>query len=1194
MTRVTPAAILSLLVCSAALATGNPYLVQDLDASSTWAAASSSPSAFEVLGGRVLFAATGSAEEGIAVWGADPTTRQVELLEPRGLGWQTGARAVGSTLAYWWETQPHAGNVLIRTDGSLAGTWEVHSTPWMPQSSQGDRTLGFAGDLLLFAGHAPETGWELWVTDGTSTGTRMLLDLRPGEHHSLPRAFREVGSLACFVFWDSGSTSRLACSDGTAAGTRIVEGLAAIDTYDVSPVVAGGRLYLLASNGHGSQLATTDGTSGGTRVLTDLPGESPIRSPLVPLDGLVYFVANNVVNGAELWRSDGTPSGTRRISEFGYHDPFSQGFGEHWVAEAGGFVYFCASDGLGPLALWRSDGTPQGTELFGPAGCELVVGSHSTRASTLTTFDGKLILVAHRADVGTELFVAGVSGQLELLADTCPGPCSGIVAPPRWINELLLFEARDAEGRSRILRTDGTPPGTLDAATVPGGSATLSLTAYGSPAASTGRWLGFAGGDDLHGFEPWLADLDSSSSQLLADLAYWPGSSFPTSMRRLGDGVVFRYCDGHDPRWARATESPDSVVTLGPLQWLDFGCGHEDLPSRIEVANGYAFLLEGLLGSKLRRTDGTASGDLVLLEVPGGESLRDLVSGAGRVWFFRERSSGTELWSSDGTSAGTRLERSFGAQGWGLGHLSWASNRLVFSGEIPPGTRVAWIYDPATAGLTVLSIDLGHVPLGPQAPEIFVGWNGGIYFFGGVLQSPGLWRHDPVLGTTDLLVSLTSSSPSLPLGVGADGVYFLVESPQVELWRSTGSPEGTGLVHVLSSREGADTGLDANWTSLGGWTLFRAFTQESGFELWASDGGESGTFQVAELVPGPGSSQPGPPVVVDDAVYFSARDPRHGFELWRLDATNGALRRISDIAPGSRSSFPSELIATDTHLFFRASDGLHGHELWAMPLEEADCQPSTRTLCLRQGRFQLEAHWRDFTGGAGDGIAVPLTSDTGYFWFFDQANVETVIKVLDALGVNNRYWVYYGALSNVEYSIDVTDTATRVKRRYFNPAGRYASVGDNDAFDPAGEVTAEPTHELEPPGNDSRPLLIDGFAAPAAASGTCTPSATRLCLQQGRFAVEATWRDFQGHTGVGAAVPLSADTGYFWFFAESNVEAILKVLDGRPVNEKFWVYYGALSNVEYTITVTDTVTGLTRNYFNPAGRYASVGDNDAF
>jgi hypothetical protein len=78
-------------------------------------------------------------------------------------------------------------------------------------------------------------------------------------------------------------------------------------------------------------------------------------------------------------------------------------------------------------------------------------------------------------------------------------------------------------------------------------------------------------------------------------------------------------------------------------------------------------------------------------------------------------------------------------------------------------------------------------------------------------------------------------------------------------------------------------------------------------------------------------------------------------------------------------------------------------------------------------------------------------------------------------------------------------------------------------------------------------------------------------------------------------VPLAGgDTGYFWFFNPDNVEVVLKVLDGRPVNGKFWVFYGALSTVEYTLTVTDTETGQVRTFTNPAGRLASVAETSAF
>jgi hypothetical protein len=93
--------------------------------------------------------------------------------------------------------------------------------------------------------------------------------------------------------------------------------------------------------------------------------------------------------------------------------------------------------------------------------------------------------------------------------------------------------------------------------------------------------------------------------------------------------------------------------------------------------------------------------------------------------------------------------------------------------------------------------------------------------------------------------------------------------------------------------------------------------------------------------------------------------------------------------------------------------------------------------------------------------------------------------------------------------------------------------------------------------------------------------------------VEAAWK-IPGQSGVAKAVRLTGDTGYLWFFDAANVEVVLKVLDARPVNGKFWIFAGALSDVEYTITVTDTDTGKVKTYTNPKGRLASFGDVSAF
>jgi PKD repeat protein len=253
----------------------------------------------------------------------------------------------------------------------------------------------------------------------------------------------------------------------------------------------------------------------------------------------------------------------------------------------------------------------------------------------------------------------------------------------------------------------------------------------------------------------------------------------------------------------------------------------------------------------------------------------------------------------------------------------------------------------------------------------------------------------------------------------------------------------------------------------------------------------------------------------------------------------------------------------------------------------SSCFAAAGTLCLNNGRFRAQVLWRiPSQGAAGIGTAVPLTGDTGYFWFFTPNNVELVVKAVDGRAVNGDFWVFYGALSDVEYTLTVTDTVTGASRTYFNPAGTLASVADTGAFAAAGSVA---------PTRASIGIARSAGARPTAAGTSCTASANALCLGAGRFQVRVSWRvPSQGSSGIGQATPLTGDTGHFWFFTANNIELIVKVVDGRAVNGRFWVFSGALSTVEYTITVTDTSTGLVRTYANPSGSLTSLADTNAF
>ena len=142
-------------------------------------------------------------------------------------------------------------------------------------------------------------------------------------------------------------------------------------------------------------------------------------------------------------------------------------------------------------------------------------------------------------------------------------------------------------------------------------------------------------------------------------------------------------------------------------------------------------------------------------------------------------------------------------------------------------------------------------------------------------------------------------------------------------------------------------------------------------------------------------------------------------------------------------------------------------------------------------------------------------------------------------------------------------------------------------------VMPEPDQRSEAAGERPPDMVFEVSGLETTTGGSCQVTATSLCLNQGRFRVSVQYRTAQGATGHGQAVALTGDTGYFTFFDAANVEIVLKVLDGRALNGQFWVYYGALTDVEYTVTVEDSRTGFRKTYFNPLGNLASIGDTAA-
>jgi plastocyanin len=111
------------------------------------------------------------------------------------------------------------------------------------------------------------------------------------------------------------------------------------------------------------------------------------------------------------------------------------------------------------------------------------------------------------------------------------------------------------------------------------------------------------------------------------------------------------------------------------------------------------------------------------------------------------------------------------------------------------------------------------------------------------------------------------------------------------------------------------------------------------------------------------------------------------------------------------------------------------------------CVPDSETLCLNNGRFAVTAEWTKPDLTTGHGTPVKLTGDSGYFWFFDAANIEAVVKVLNGCAITNAYWVFAAGLTNVQVQLRVVDTETGAVYTKENPQGTaFAPIQDTGAF----------------------------------------------------------------------------------------------------------------------------------------------------
>ncbi|HEY8022898.1 MAG TPA: ELWxxDGT repeat protein [Thermoanaerobaculia bacterium] len=289
---------------------------------------SSNPAPGVVIRGQLVFAA-GDSDHGRELWATDGTPRATRLLadiDPLHAGEPPpGACSDGDTRTDFGLSSDPAGFVRYRRGA-------------------------------LFTADDGSTGRELWLTDGTTAGTRRVVDLRPGPQGSSPHDLVAFGSDVYFVASADGEGEALWKSDGTAAGTVEVSDLrpagSTTPSWAGELTVSGGRFFFAVYNETtGAELWTSAGDAASTRLVADLrpgPGSSSPQQ-LADVGGRLVFAADDGTTGVEPWVSDGTAAGTRRLGDI---HPGRDASSPGPFTLVGGNLLFGADDGVHGRELW--------------------------------------------------------------------------------------------------------------------------------------------------------------------------------------------------------------------------------------------------------------------------------------------------------------------------------------------------------------------------------------------------------------------------------------------------------------------------------------------------------------------------------------------------------------------------------------------------------------------------------------------------------------------------------------------------------------------------------------------------------------------------------------------------------------------------------------------------------------------------
>lgn len=686
-------------------------------------------------------------------------------------------------------------------------------------------------------------------------------------------------------------------------------------------------VYFFADDGtHGWEIWRTDGSPDGTRLAVDVnPGPASFNAgAMCGFRGRLYFNGFDADGRKGLWQTDGTPSGTHLIWASSA-SPWTGTLGP--LAPAGDWLYFLGSDPESGEELWITDGTAEGTRRV----ADVVAGPNSSLPEHLSPLGHRLFFSASNAATSTAaLYVTdGTANGTRRLTDFSPramGSTSG--AQFSRIGEVVLFGSSNPSG---LWCSDGTPEGTRLLQEFQ----SYSLTGVSSSEIDGRPQYFFSASDTEHGQELWVSDGTEAGTRLFADAIPGPDWSNATPVFARDGRVYFWVTDADGAQWLWSSDgTPDGTRRFGSIS----RGRHNSVESTFAHAGQWTFFHAGggPVDQSVWATDGTEGNTRPLIESIGdvfGESPMMSVGDA-VLMGFHASVHGRELWLTDGTPNGTRLLKDINRyqESWEPAAPVSLGDKLLFAAEAPGLGRELFVSDGTSAGTSLL-VDAHPGPIGGGITDLVATGNTA-YFLAkrdGPNRSSTLYLTDGTPAGTRVVVPMVNG------GFPISRQSLAVEGTKL-LFSAVGTGSGASNAWILDSPSSPPrqlTGLDNAWpgqasveseflTVQDGF-FFTARATFADYELWRSDGTVAGTRLVADLWPGRSGSRPRNLRTDGALVYFFAHSPA-GSGLHCSDGTAAGTRFLAPMWILSAPEPVKTLAGSRT--FFVGIDKSHGSELW--------------------------------------------------------------------------------------------------------------------------------------------------------------------------------------------------------------------------------------------------------------------------